>query len=68
MAYACFFVRCDGFEFKIELALALDYRNNFMTEIDSKDQLDELKSLVDILNASLSNEIPFDFSLAIDPV
>jgi hypothetical protein len=50
MAYACFIVRCNGTEFKIELALALDYRNNFMAGIDSIDQLDDLKSLVDILN------------------
>lgn len=67
MAYTCFFMCSNGFKFKIELALA-EHRNNFMTEIDSKNQLEKLKNLVDILNGSLSNEIPFDFSLAIDPV
>ncbi len=67
MAYSCFVMCSNGFKFKIELALA-EHRNNFMTEIDSKNQLEKLKNLVDILNGSLSNEIPFDFSLAIDLV
>jgi hypothetical protein len=35
--------------------------------MSDKDQIGQLKNLVDILNNSLSNEIPFDFSVAIDP-
>lgn len=37
-------------------------------EFNNKEGLEQLKNLVDILNNSLPSEVPFDFSVAIDPL